>query len=171
MPSNTHRIVAAIATAALFVGGAWVASGFRDDPSETAASSTGKPSDYGITVNLHGARNDTGQLVVMVFDNAKAFDAMDPYGTVGYLTLPATTKAQRVDFPELNATYYAVVAFHDENMDEQLNFDDDWLPLEGYAVSGMNDLYEDPYFDYSLMVPGYPEDLTFFYWPRGFSGL
>ncbi|NOC45555.1 DUF2141 domain-containing protein [Ruegeria sp. HKCCD7559] len=165
MPSNSKRIFGVLATAALFVGGAWVASGLRTDIAVTSASSTGTPSDYGLVINLRGARSDKGQLVVMAFDNAAAFDILDYNAAAGFIALPASMEPQRVDFPDLNADYYSVVAYHDENGDYEMGFDENWMPTEGHAVSGMNDLYDDPVFEYSLISPGMPVDLVFFYWP------
>ncbi len=165
MPSNSQRIVAALVTTALFVGGAWMASGFGTDIPRTSASSTGASSDNGFVINLHSARNDRGQFVVMAFDNAASFDAFDFNTAAGYVTLPASTEPQRVDFPDLNDNYYSVVAFHDEDSDYQMGLDESWTPTEGYAVSGLNDLYDDPVFEYSLISPGIPVDLAFFYWP------
>lgn len=166
MPSNTQRIVAAMITAGLFVSGAWLASGFRIELPETSASSTEGGSDHGLIVNLHGARSDKGQLIVVAFDKAEPFDAFDEYAAAGYVYLPATTAPQRVDFPDLTSPHYAVVAYHDENGDFQLNVDDAWIPTEGYAVSGMNDLYDDPVFEYALIRPDDPADLVFFYWDQ-----
>lgn len=163
MPSNIQRITAAMATAVLFVGGAWLASGFSVDLADASTSTSGATTDAGLTVNLHGARNDTGTLIVMVFDQQAAFDAMDYQNAVGYLETPASTSLQRLDFPDLNTGYYAIVAFHDENGDYQLNYDKSYVPTEGYAISGANDPYGDPVFEYSLVQSG-KVDLTFYYW-------
>ncbi|WP_164659496.1 DUF2141 domain-containing protein [Tropicibacter sp. Alg240-R139] len=163
MPTNVQRITAAVATVALFVGGAWVASGFSIDLPDASVSATGATSDEGLSVNLHGARNDTGNLIVMVFDQAGPFTNMDYQNTVGYLEVPASTFSQRLDFPDLNNTYYAIVAIHDENGDYELNYDETHLPTEGYAISGSNDLYSDPVFEYSLVEPG-KVDLAIYYW-------
>ena len=164
MPSNTKRIAAALATAVLFVGGAWVASQVRTDIPVATASSTGTQSDYGLVINLHGARNDPGNLIVMAFDQQEPFDMMDIQRAASYVELPAQTVSQRVDFPDLNNAYYSIIAFHDENGDYQLNYDADGVPTEGYAVSGMNDLESDPVFYYSLIEPGRHVDLSLFYW-------
>ncbi|GAB5438770.1 DUF2141 domain-containing protein [Falsiruegeria mediterranea] len=163
MPSNVQRITAAMATAALFVGGAWLAAGFSVELPDASVSTSGATSDAGLTVNLHGARNDTGNLIVMVFDRAEPFVNMDYQNAVGYLEVPASTYPQRLDFPDLNNNYYAIVAIHDENGDYELNYDQTYLPTEGYAISGSNDLYSDPVFEYSLVEPG-KVDLTFYYW-------
>ncbi|WP_170332277.1 DUF2141 domain-containing protein [Ruegeria arenilitoris] len=165
MPNNTQRIVAAIATAGLFIGGAWFASGFRTDIAEASASSTGVQDHQGLIVNLHGARSDKGNIIVMAFDQQSAFDNMDYNNAAGYLEAPATGHPQRFDFPDLNNNYYSVIAFHDANGDYDLNYDAEYTPTEGYAVSGMNDLHDNPVFYYSLVEPGKPVDLTLFYWP------
>ncbi len=166
MPSNFHRVSAAFATICLFTGGAWLASELAVPTPQTAASSTGEASDAGLVVTLHGVRDDNGQIVVMAFDNAAAFDALDYESAAGYIALPASTSPQRVDFPDLNRNYYAIVAFHDENNDFVLNTDENWIPQEGYAISGLNDLMEAPVFEYSLISPGFPVDLAMFYWRR-----
>jgi len=165
MPSNTQRLIAAIATAGLFVGGAWVASGFGTDVPSATASTTGAQQHQGLTVNLRGARSAKGNLIVMAFDQPTAFDEMDYTNAAGYLEAPASEQPQRFDFPDLDSGYYAVIAFHDENGDYDLNYDADNIPTEGYAVSGMNDLNDVPVFEYSLIAPGKASNLTLFYWP------
>ncbi|WP_170427082.1 DUF2141 domain-containing protein [Ruegeria arenilitoris] len=164
MPSNTQRIVAAIVTAGLFVGGAWVASGFGTGASDAAAPNSATAQNDGLSVNLHGARNTKGNVIVMAFDQATAFDNMDHTKAAGYLEVPASEQTMRFDFPDLKSGYYAVIAFHDENGDYDLNYDGDYIPTEGYAVSGMNDLNDMPVFEYSLIEPGKASDLTLFYW-------
>ncbi|MBO9445539.1 DUF2141 domain-containing protein [Ruegeria sp. R14_0] len=164
MPSNTQRIVAAIVTAGLFVGGAWVASGFGTSVSDAAASKSATALHSGLSVNLHGARSTKGNVVVIAFDQATAFDNMDYTKAAGYLEVPASEQTMRFDFPDLKSGYYAVIAFHDENGDYGLNYDAEYLPTEGYAVSGMNDLNGMPVFEYSLIEPGRASDLTLFYW-------
>ncbi|WP_170414850.1 DUF2141 domain-containing protein [Ruegeria atlantica] len=165
MPSNTQRIVAAIVTAGLFVGGAWVASGFTTEIDQAAASTTATSQDKGLTVNLHGARSTKGNVIVMAFDQAAAFDNLEYSKAAGYLEAPASEKPVRFDFPDLDNGYFAVIAFHDENEDYDLNFDVNYMPTEGYAVSGLNDLNDTPVFDYSLIGTEKPVDLTLFYWP------
>ncbi|MCG7520117.1 DUF2141 domain-containing protein [Ruegeria sp. Ofav3-42] len=165
MPSNTQRIVAAIVTAGLFVGGAWVASGFSANIDEAAASTTGTSENEGLTVNLHGARSTRGNVIVMAFDQQTAFDNMDYTKAAGYLEAPASEKPLRFDFPDLESGYFAIIAFHDENGDYDLNYDANYMPTEGYAVSGMNDLNETPVFEYSLIGTDKPTDMTLFYWP------
>lgn len=164
MPSNSQRVTAALVTAALFLGGAWVASGFRQDLYDTSASSTGTASDTGVIVSLHGARSDTGNLVVMAYDQATAFDLMSYTQAAGYVATPATPHPARVDFPDLTSGNYALIAFHDENANGQLDLDENMIPTEGYAISGMNDLNANPVFEYSLISPGWPVDMVFFYW-------
>lgn len=165
MPSNTQRALAALATAGIFLAGAWIASDFRTDIEEATASSVGYSSKEGLVVQLHGARNAKGQLIVVAYDNAQAFDFLDEASAAGYIAIPAQTTPQRVDFPDLNRGYYALVAYHDQNSDYQLNMREDYIPTEGYAISGLNDLHENPVFDYSLIAPGKVVDLTLFYWP------
>ncbi len=164
MPSHSKRIAAAFATAVLFVGGAWVASQVKTDIPVATASSTGTQSDDGLVINVHGPRNDTGNLIVMAFDRQEPFDRMDIQRAASYVEIPAKTTSQRVDFPDLNNAYYSVIAFHDENGDYQLNYDANGVPTEGYAVSGINDLESDPVFYYSLIEPGRRVDLSLFYW-------
>ncbi len=165
MPSNTQRITAAIITAGLFVGGAWIASGFGTNIQDAAASTTDAAQHGGVTVNLRGGRNSDGNMIVMAFDQQAAFDNMDYTKAAGYLEAPASTQPMRFDFPGLDGEFYAVIAFHDENGDYDFNYNDEYLPTEGYAVSGMNDLNDVPVFEYSLIAPGKPADLTLFYWP------
>ncbi|KIC46592.1 hypothetical protein RA28_02055 [Ruegeria sp. ANG-S4] len=165
MPSNSQRIFAVFVTAGLFVGGAWVASGFGADGDPAAVATAEAAQHDGLVVNLHGAHNAKGNLIVMVFDQQAAFDAMDYTKAAGYLEAPSTQASQRFDFADLKGSSYAVVAFHDENGDYDLNLDATYTPTEGYAVSGMNDLEGYPVFEYSLIDTEKPTDMTLFYWP------
>lgn len=158
MPSNRQRLFAVVTTAALFVGGAWIASGFGTQADAASANSEA------LSVTLHNARNDTGKLLVLVFDQKAAFDAVDYRKAVGYAERPASTKSQRISFPDLTQGHYAVIAIHDENEDYDLNMTDDGIPIEGYVVSGMNSLYDEPTFEHSLIEVGKTANLGFFYW-------
>ncbi|MGB0967656.1 MAG: DUF2141 domain-containing protein [Halocynthiibacter sp.] len=162
MPSNMMRLTAAVATIALTVGGAYLASGLRYVVPVANASTTEVETAAGYQISIHDTRSDQGTLVILAFDDPDAFDALDYKSAAGYLEIPADAVPLRVDFPDLTEGYHAFFILHDENGDYELNFEGE-LPSEGYAVSGTNDAEGAPVFDYSAVAPGM-HDLTMRYW-------
>ncbi len=162
MPSNAMRLSAAAVTIALTIGGAYLASGLRYVVPEANASTTDTENVSGYQINIHDTRSDQGKLLIMAFDHQEAFDALDYKAVSGYLEIPADAASLRVDFPDLTEGYHAFFVLHDENGDYELNFEGE-LPSEGYAVSGTNEAYGEPVFDYSVIVPG-THDLSVRYW-------
>lgn len=137
MPSNAQRLFGVIASVAITVGGAWIASQIHSEPvfAETA------PVANGLHVTFKDVRNNEGTIIVMVFADSAAYDSVDVTKVVGYKEKRAQTGQVQVSFPELKDGPYAVTAFHDENANQDLDMNGQ-LPLEGYATSGAADAYD-----------------------------
>ncbi len=153
MPSNRHRFFAVVATAAITFSGAWLASQVPLSESSTAAVAEAPDSLEGLSVRITGLRNASGRVIVIVFDEETAFEAFDDHGAAGYQEIDASTTPLDVAFPELKAGPYAVTVFHDENGDRDWNLEGD-IPLEGYAISGAIDAYDDPGFRQAAVAAG-----------------
>ena len=92
----------------------------------------------GLRLAIDGVRNDRGQIVVMAFDDAEAFEAVDADRAVESVELPARPERLLADFPDLVAGPYAIFIWHDEDGDYDLDMAGD-TPLEGYSWSGAFD--------------------------------
>ncbi|MCV0424897.1 MAG: DUF2141 domain-containing protein [Roseibium sp.] len=140
MPSTKQRISAICLSAAIMMGGAWLASQVP-----TVNAEAGHSNPNGLTVTVDDVRNGSGQVVVLIFNDRDAFKAYDYNKVVGYREVPASTGAIQAFFPDLKPGFYAVVAFHDENENRDLDMAEQ-VPTEGYAVSGARDAYDEPPF-------------------------
>jgi len=149
MPSNSKRFFGALASIAITVGGAWLASHIHSRPAE--ASTTAKAESLQVT--LRGVRNGRGNVIVMVFDNSAAYDSFDLSKAVGYQEEPAQEGHVTFRFPELSGGPYAVTAFHDENGNQDLDMTGQ-IPTEGYATSGASDAYDTPAFSKAAIASG-----------------
>jgi uncharacterized protein (DUF2141 family) len=121
----------------------------------------GGASAQGVTLTVEDVRSDRGQLVVLIFDDAEAFNYLAYEWAVGYAAVPA--RPGRVDhsFPDLTAGPYAVFVFHDENSDWDVNTDGNRL-LEGVGASGAPDPEDVPDFHAASVWPG-PVNVTLHY--------
>lgn len=130
-----------IVSISITVGGAWLAS--------TAHSKTASEPravfEKGVSLVFNNVRNDTGNIVVIVFGDRDAFKAYDVNRAVAYKEVPAKKGSVRVGFPELKSGPYAVAAFHDEDGNQDLTMKSE-LPAEGYATSRAIDASDRPTF-------------------------
>ncbi|MGO1120977.1 DUF2141 domain-containing protein [Rhodovibrionaceae bacterium A322] len=150
MPSNSQRLFGVLASAALMVGGAWLASNLAP---EAAQAGLEVPPGTSLEVTLTGVRNATGNLIVLVYDDRSAFNSYDPDGAVGYREVPARFGDVTIAFAELTEGPYAIAAFHDEDGNQDLTMAGDW-PVEGYATSGAKDEYDLPTFSSAAIAQG-----------------
>ncbi len=141
MPTNTQRLVGAIASIGITVAGAWLASTAHSSTDEKSLSSF----PDGLSITFDKIRNSTGNVVVMIFDDREAYKVYDATKAVGYQEVPAKQGSVSLQFKDLNTGPYVVVAFHDEDKNQDLNMDGEW-PTEGYATSGAVDAYDIPTF-------------------------
>jgi len=140
----------------------------------------------GLTLSIEGVRNAKGSVIVMVFDKAGAYNALDWSRAVDLADLDRFSFRQKgetvptsdfVDvfsfnrfrqnliaptarpgrlthrFADLKAGPYAVLLFHDENGDQDLNFSGDRL-LEGIGASGVTAANAYPAFADAAVPPG-----------------
>ena len=141
MPTNTQRFLGAVASIAITVGGAWLASTAHSK--STTVAQIAFPN--GISATFRDIRNAQGNVVVMVFADRESFKNYDVTKAVGYMEVPARTGDVKVTFPDLTKGPYAIAAFHDEDENRDLTMDGEW-PAEGYATSGALDAYDTPTF-------------------------
>ena len=97
-----------------------------------------------LNVKVTGVRDDAGQIKLMLFDRAEGFRKEDKARAV--LVRPASSGQIEARFTELPAGKYAVIAYHDENGDGQLNLRFGMFPKEGYGLSNNPKLSGPPRF-------------------------
>jgi uncharacterized protein (DUF2141 family) len=107
----------------------------------------------GLSVAVEGVRNDAGQIIILIFDDARAYAAGDYWRAADYANLPARAGSVEHSFPELNEGPYAVFVFHDENGDDDLNYSATEY-LEGVGVTGASADRPEPGFDEASVPPG-----------------
>lgn len=107
----------------------------------------------GLDVTVSGLRAADGNVLIFVFDAARAFDQLDVWRSVGFAEIPARTGTVRHRFGELNRGPYAVFLFHDENGDEELDSSAGRL-LEGVGASGAHNPDAEPDFAAASIWPG-----------------
>lgn len=107
----------------------------------------------GIALTVEGVRNANGKLLIIVFDDAKAFDTLDMTKAVDYAEVPAKQGVVQHEFKALNKGPYAVLALHDENGDQNLNMEGERL-LEGIGASGVPTPEFDTDFAAASVMPG-----------------
>ncbi|USG61104.1 DUF2141 domain-containing protein [Sneathiella marina] len=151
MPTNKQRIIGAIATIAITIGGAWMASQIPSSAAGTTAAPKGV-SNAGLNIQINNVRNTKGKIVVIVFDNKAAYQSFDVEAAVGYLETDPKI-GEQASFPDLTQGPYVVFLFHDENGNRDLDIIDD-TPTEGFATSGATDPYDPPSFEKASVYPG-----------------
>lgn len=97
-----------------------------------------------LTVKVSGVRDAAGQVKLMLFDRAEGFRKEDKARAV--LTKPAAPGQVEARFGELPPGKYAVIAYHDDNGDGQLNLRFGMFPKEGYGLSNNPKLSGPPRF-------------------------
>lgn len=107
----------------------------------------------GLTLTIEGVRNARGSVIVMVFDKAGAYNALDWSRAVDLADIPARPGRLTHRFADLKGGPYAVLLFHDENGDRDLNFSGDRL-LEGIGASGVTAANAYPAFADAAVPPG-----------------
>ena len=157
MPTNTQRVLGAIASIGITFGGAWLAS--MAHSKSTVAPQIAFPN--GVTATFKGVRNAKGNVVVMVFVDRESFKTYDVAKAVGYAEIPAQTGDVIAVFPNLREGPYAIVGFHDEDENQDLNMDGDW-PTEGYATSGALDAYDTPTFRSAALGKSYGKIVMYY---------
>lgn len=86
-----------------------------------------------MTVRLNGVEHDGGTLRVALFSDPKTFRKADQAFAAQEVKASAGTVT--VVFDEIPAGQYAVMAYHDENGNGQLDLRFGMIPIEGYGLS------------------------------------
>ncbi|WP_299356766.1 DUF2141 domain-containing protein [uncultured Shimia sp.] len=107
----------------------------------------------GLALTVEGLRNGKGKVMVVVFDNAAAYNAFDYMNAVDYAEIPARKGQVTHHFKTMTKGPYAIVLFHDENNDDDLNYTDTHL-LEGLGASGAPNPEDEPTFGQASVFPG-----------------
>jgi len=107
----------------------------------------------GLNLTVTNVRNDQGQIIVLVFDDASAFENLRHRRSVAYAEIPAQAGSVSHLFDDLNAGPYAIFLFHEEDDDLDLAFEGDRL-LEGVGASGAPNLEDNPDFAAASVMPG-----------------
>ncbi len=85
-----------------------------------------------ITLTIDGLRNDSGFIMVALHNGESEFPAGEPYETQA---VEAKKGAVEVIFKDVPAGDYAIAVAHDENNNEQMDFNEYGMPLEGFGFS------------------------------------
>lgn len=89
-----------------------------------------------LSVSIVGLRSTSGVVRIALYDDARRFP--DDGGQVADLVVPARELANGVltgRFENLRPGRYAMVVFHDENANKEMDTDFIGLPVEGYGFS------------------------------------
>ncbi len=112
-----------------------------------------------LTVELSPVKDASGTIRVGLYQDPKTFRKEAQALTV--LQVPAQAGKVQVQFPELAPGRYAIMAYHDENGDGQLNRRLGMFPTEGYGLSNNPKVMGPPSFDDSAFeVPAAGTTLT-----------
>ena len=142
MPSNKQRIIGVAATAVIVFGGGWLASLAK---AETVPVTMAAAKSSGMTVTVKDVRNAKGHVYVTAFSNKAAYDKGDFEKVVGYAKVKAKTGTVTARLPKLTSGSYAIVVFHDENGNEDMDMKGGY-PSEGYGNSGSKGKYDETSF-------------------------
>ncbi len=109
--------------------------------------------DPGVNMIVEGVRNTNGKIVVLVFDNAAAFESLNYRNAVDIAEINADPGSVSYQFDQLTKGPYAIFVFHDENGDDDLNIRDGRL-LEGVGATGTSNRDDEPNFAQASVAPG-----------------
>lgn len=98
-----------------------------------------------LTVRVTGVRGDAGTVTVGLWRGADGF--RDDARTVHSADTPARDQAVEVTFRGLAAGRYAIIAYHDEDGDGELDRFFGMMPTEGWGLSNDPDVSGPPDFE------------------------
>ena len=107
----------------------------------------------GLTVNVESLSNNRGNVIVLVFDDARAFDRLNYFRAADYAEVPARRGALQVRFPGLTSGPYAVFLFHDEDGDQDVGYRNGRLQ-EGIGATGAPNPDDAPSIAEAAVLPG-----------------
>jgi len=106
---------------------------FRSTLAALAALMLGNAAAADLEVAVEQVSGSNGKIKLMLFDREEGFRKEDKARQV--LTLPVAGGTVSGTFRDLPPGRYAVIAYHDENGDGQLNRRFGMFPTEGYGLS------------------------------------
>lgn len=106
-----------------------------------AALAEGQP----ITVRLDGIGHDEGTVRIALFSDPKTFRKADMAFASG--EVPAKTGTVTMVFDEVPAGQYAIMVYHDENGNGELDRRFGMIPTEGYGLSNNPKIMGPPKFE------------------------
>lgn len=107
----------------------------------------------GLNLTVDGVRNANGSVIVLVFDQKRAFEELNWRNAVQYADIPARAGSLSYSFPDLTAGPFAIFVFHDENGDQDLSYKNERF-LEGVGASGATESMPEPTFTEASVMPG-----------------
>ena len=87
-----------------------------------------------IRVSVEGVRNNSGQVGILLFSQAKGFPS-DHSAAIRQVMLPARKGKVEAVFEGLPPGTYAIAVMHDENKNQKIDTNMLGIPKEGYGVS------------------------------------
>ena len=100
--------------------------------------------EHNLTVHLHGIKNSLGQIHVELYSDPKTFRKSTLAQNV--IKVAAKEDSVTVQFSGIKPGVYAILAFHDEDGNGELNKRFGMIPVEGYALSNDPDVLGPPAF-------------------------
>jgi len=98
-----------------------------------------------LKIDLHGVQNDKGNIRVGLYSDPKGF--RKEAQALKVIEVPAKKGTVAVEFPGLQAGWYAVMAYHDEDSNGRLNLLLGMYPTEGYGLSNNPSVFGPPTFE------------------------
>ena len=110
-----------------------------------SASGTALAEGQPMTVKLNGVEHDHGTLKVALFSDPKSFRKVDQ--AFETREVPAKAGTVTLVFDSVPAGQYAIMAYHDENGNGDLDRRFGMFPTEGYGLSNNPKVMGPPAFD------------------------
>jgi len=117
-----------------FVAGALTAFALLSSTPQTHSMQVA--SRLNLTVKVTGARNAKGKIRAALFSGPQGFPSETGRSIQTQLgDIDPSTKTANLTFSKLPEGTYAIILYHDENMNNKLDTDMMGIPKEGYASS------------------------------------
>lgn len=98
-----------------------------------------------LTVDLEGVENSTGKVRFGLYNESRAF--RKEAQALKVVEVPAQKGKVTAEFPDLQPGWYAVMVYHDEDMNGRLNLLLGMYPTEGYGLSNNPSVFGKPTFE------------------------
>lgn len=102
-----------------------------------------KQEPVSVKVNINNIASDEGNVYYMIFNSEEDFNNRIPLNS----SLSKVEKGQTsVEFKNLIKGSYAILCFHDQNENGQMDFSEDGIPIEQYGLTNNTFNYGPPSF-------------------------